>query len=92
MYAIIEDSGTQIKVSEGDVIDVDLRERDDEVPGHRVNQPGLLPQILAQIVATLFARGSGQVRREGAGHEAMLHPDVPALECQRQLQPEETEA
>ncbi|MFP4055189.1 MAG: 50S ribosomal protein L21, partial [Phycisphaerae bacterium] len=26
MYAIIEDSGTQIKVSEGDVIDVDKRE------------------------------------------------------------------
>jgi large subunit ribosomal protein L21 len=25
MYAIIEDSGTQIKVSEGDVIDIDLR-------------------------------------------------------------------
>ena len=32
MYAIIEDSGTQIKVSEGDVIDVDLRERDDDSP------------------------------------------------------------
>ena len=26
MYAIIEDSGTQIKVSEGDVIKVDLRD------------------------------------------------------------------
>ena len=26
MYAIIEDSGSQIKVSEGDVISVDLRE------------------------------------------------------------------
>ena len=26
MYAIIEDSGTQIKVAEGDVIDVDLRD------------------------------------------------------------------
>jgi large subunit ribosomal protein L21 len=26
MYAIIEDSGTQIKVSQGDVIDVDLRD------------------------------------------------------------------
>ena len=26
MYAIIEDSGTQIKVAPGDVIDVDLRE------------------------------------------------------------------
>lgn len=26
MQAIIEDSGTQIKVSEGDVVDVDLRE------------------------------------------------------------------
>ena len=26
MYAIIEDSGTQIKVSEGDVIRIDLRE------------------------------------------------------------------
>ncbi|MEM7227658.1 MAG: 50S ribosomal protein L21 [Planctomycetota bacterium] len=29
MYAIIEDSGTQIKVQEGDVIDVDLRPLDD---------------------------------------------------------------
>lgn len=26
MYAVIEDSGTQIKVAEGDVIDVDLRD------------------------------------------------------------------
>ena len=26
MYAIIEDSGTQIKVSDGDVIDIDLRD------------------------------------------------------------------
>ena len=26
MYAIIEDSGTQIRVAQGDVIDVDLRE------------------------------------------------------------------
>ncbi|BAM02724.1 50S ribosomal protein L21 [Phycisphaera mikurensis] len=30
MYAIIEDSGTQIKVSEGDVIDVDLRALGDD--------------------------------------------------------------
>ncbi len=29
MYAIIEDSGTQIKVQEGDVLDVDLRELED---------------------------------------------------------------
>lgn len=26
MYAIIEDSGTQIKVAEGDVLDIDLRQ------------------------------------------------------------------
>jgi len=31
MYAIIEDSGTQIKVSEGDTIIVDLRELEDNV-------------------------------------------------------------
>lgn len=30
MYAIIEDSGTQIKVQEGDVVDVDLRQLDDD--------------------------------------------------------------
>lgn len=30
MYAIIEDSGTQIKVMEGDVLDVDLRSLDDD--------------------------------------------------------------
>ena len=30
MYAIIEDSGTQIKVSEGDVIRVDLRDIPDD--------------------------------------------------------------
>ncbi|MSR40656.1 MAG: 50S ribosomal protein L21 [Phycisphaerales bacterium] len=29
MYAIIEDSGTQIKLSKGDVIDIDLREAED---------------------------------------------------------------
>ena len=28
MYAIIEDSGTQIKVSSGDVLDVDLRDHE----------------------------------------------------------------
>ena len=36
MYAIIEDSGTQIKVSEGDVVELDLREMpegDSEVVG-----------------------------------------------------------
>ena len=31
MYAIIEDSGTQIKVVEGDVIKVDLREMPEDV-------------------------------------------------------------
>ena len=30
MYAIIEDSGTQIKVTSGDVVDVDLRELKDK--------------------------------------------------------------
>lgn len=30
MYAVIEDSGTQIKVSEGDVIKIDARELADE--------------------------------------------------------------
>ena len=30
MYAIIEDSGTQIKVSSGDVIEIDLRDLGDE--------------------------------------------------------------
>ena len=29
MYAIIEDSGSQLKISTGDVVDVDLRERPD---------------------------------------------------------------
>ena len=29
MYAIIEDSGSQLKVAEGDVVDVDRRERPD---------------------------------------------------------------
>lgn len=32
MYAIIEDSGTQIKVSPGDVLEVDLRGSVDEQP------------------------------------------------------------
>ena len=30
MYAIIEDSGTQFRVSEGDVLNVDLRELDED--------------------------------------------------------------
>ena len=29
MYAIIEDSGSQLKISTGDVVDIDLRERPD---------------------------------------------------------------
>jgi large subunit ribosomal protein L21 len=29
MYAIIEDSGTQLKVQEGDIVDVDLRDLED---------------------------------------------------------------
>lgn len=28
MYAIVEDSGTQIKVTDGDVLDIDLRDLD----------------------------------------------------------------
>lgn len=32
MYAIIEDSGTQIKVTPGDVLEVDLRSEVDEQP------------------------------------------------------------
>lgn len=31
MYAIIEDSGTQIKVSKGDVVDLDLRDLEEGV-------------------------------------------------------------
>lgn len=30
MYAIIEDSGTQIKVAEGDILDIDLRDRPED--------------------------------------------------------------
>ena len=30
MYAVIKDSGTQIKVSQGDVIDIDIRELDED--------------------------------------------------------------
>ncbi len=30
MYAVIEDSGRQFRVNEGDVLDVDLRELDDD--------------------------------------------------------------
>ncbi len=32
MYAIIEDSGTQIKVSEGDVVELDVRKYDESKP------------------------------------------------------------
>lgn len=32
MYAIIEDSGSQIRVSEGDVVDIDPRERTGDGP------------------------------------------------------------
>jgi large subunit ribosomal protein L21 len=30
VYAIVEDSGTQIKMAEGDLIDIDIRELDDK--------------------------------------------------------------
>ena len=30
VYAIIEDSGSQLKVSEGDIVEIDPRERDDK--------------------------------------------------------------
>ncbi len=30
MYAIIEDSGSQLKVAEGDVVEIDIRERPDK--------------------------------------------------------------
>ena len=38
MYAIIEDSGTQMKVTSGDVLDIDLRDRpeDDKLTFDRV--------------------------------------------------------
>ena len=43
MYAIIEDSGTQIKVSKGDVLDIDLRPKAD---GKAAERPSKKAQSL----------------------------------------------
>ena len=36
VYAIVEDSGTQIKMAEGDLIDIDIRELDDKGNVHHL--------------------------------------------------------
>ncbi|MEX0745959.1 MAG: 50S ribosomal protein L21 [Phycisphaeraceae bacterium] len=58
MYAVIEDSGTQIRVSEGDVIRVDLRD---------------LPEATGEVPSLTFDRvlligGEGVETRIGAPH------------------------
>ena len=61
MYAIIEDSGTQIKVQEGDVIDVDLRDLEDgadKVTFDRVLLTGDAESDAAATVGTPYLSGA----------------------------------
>ncbi len=74
MYAIIEDSGTQIRVSEGDEVLVDLRElpKDgeplifDRVLFLSAKSEGEAPRIGAPLIAgaRVRSRASGRVRGE----------------------------
>ena len=76
MYAIIEDSGTQIKVAEGDVIDVDSRELSDdaiELTFDRVLYVGGgegEPKIGAPLVDG--ATVQGEVLEEGRGEKVEI--------------------
>ena len=71
MYAIIEDSGTQIRVSEGDEVLVDLRElpKDgeplifDRVLFLSAKSEGEAPRIGAPLIAG--ARGRGELVEQG---------------------------
>ena len=72
MYAIIEDSGTQIKVSEGDVIDIDLREVEGENAALTfdrvlmIGEEGGKPKIGTPYIsgATVSANVVGQIAGE----------------------------
>lgn len=56
-YAIIEDSGTQIKVSPGDVLEIDLR------PGNEANQKGAA--LAFDRVLLIGEQGTDAVARIG---------------------------
>lgn len=73
MYAIIEDSGTQIKVAEGDVIRIDPRDLADDaatvtfdrvlmIGGDENNAPSIGQPALdgASVTADILAEGRGE--------------------------------
>ena len=62
VYAIIEDSGTQIKVSKGDVVDLDLRDLEE----------GAKEVVFERVLAT----GGGE-GLETLGHPYGAGADVP---------------
>jgi large subunit ribosomal protein L21 len=71
MYAIIEDSGTQIKVAEGDVIKIDPRPLDDDAASVTFDRVMFLgdPQGSATIGAPLVsgATVTADILEEGRG-------------------------
>lgn len=58
MYAIIEDSGQQFRVSEGDVVDVDLRELPDEATEVQFDRVLLISSDDAVKVGTPLVDGA----------------------------------
>ena len=71
MYAIIEDSGAQIKVAPGDVVDVDLRELKDKAKNIKFDRVLMLGDDKKATIGTPYVSGAtvaaeivGEVRGE----------------------------
>jgi len=73
MYAIIEDSGTQIKVSEGDVIKIDVRELPEDASNVTFDRVMMIgnPEGSANIGQPLVegATVSADILEEGRGEK-----------------------
>lgn len=76
MYAIIEDSGTQIKVSEGDVIKVDVRDLPEDAASVTFDRVMFLgdPEGEAKIGAPLVdgASVTADILEEGRGDKVSV--------------------
>ncbi|MEM9881804.1 MAG: 50S ribosomal protein L21 [Planctomycetota bacterium] len=76
MYAIIEDSGTQIKVAEGDVIDLDVRPLDEDAASLTFDRVLMVgdgegnPSIGTPHVAD--ATVTADILEEGRGEKVMV--------------------
>lgn len=58
MYAIVQDSGTQIKVSAGDVVDLDLRELSEGTDSITLDRVLMLSDGGEPVIGTPYVQGA----------------------------------